>query len=119
MVWRCSPAPLVVVALFAAACRTTPTDSAACQTINAQVNRLVSTSKSCSSDAECSCYSSTACGLYGECGLAVNGRAKAQLDQLITEWSLDCPIEAASCGDCPARATIARCIANLCSCTTS
>jgi hypothetical protein len=86
-------------------------------TIAAQVNQLISTSIGCTADADCICYAETACGLRGECGVAINVFGRLQLDQLISEWRFDCPGAATSCGDCPAQSMSAVCSVHRCECT--
>ena len=107
---------VVAAGVLMAACGTTPTDSAACQTIAVQVAQLISTSKRCAVDTDCTCYLQTACGLYGECGVSVNVLARPQLDALITEWAVDCPTEATSCTNCGAQPGTAICRAHVCAC---
>jgi hypothetical protein len=99
-----------------AACVTTPSDSAGCLNIAAQVSRLVATSASCTADAECVCYSQTVCGLYGDCGAAINAFGRLQLDELISEWHLDCPNAVTNCSRCSTRSMSARCSLNRCVC---
>src|SRR3979490_618680 len=113
MSWRL---PIALAATLFSACATTPADSASCLNIANEVSRLISTSLTCTADADCICYAQTACGLYGECGEAINRFGQLQLDQLIAQWHDDCPNAAASCGNCSLRSTTARCSANRCEC---
>ncbi|MCU1276509.1 MAG: hypothetical protein JWM53_55 [bacterium] len=107
---------LVGIVLGASACSSTPTDSPACENVASQVQRLTSTSRSCAVDSDCVLYVQTACGLDGECGMAVNASAKLQLDRLITEFVTTCPNLSTSCGRCSSPPTAARCQANVCRC---
>jgi hypothetical protein len=84
-------------------------------TIAAQVNQLISTSIDCTADADCICYAQTACGLRGDCGVAINVFGRLQLDELISEWRLDCPSAATTC-DCSAQSMTARCSSHRCEC---
>lgn len=106
----------VLAATLLAACGTTPTDSSGCLNIAAEVRELVATSASCTADADCICYARTACGLYGDCGAAINSFGQLQLDELISEWHLDCPNAATTCGNCSAPSMTARCHSNRCVC---